>query len=145
MSLAKKPAESTILLSTKGDFATRKDLHAAVVLSVGTNMFKGFLGSHSIHGEIKSTARSRWQFRFDMGWSICLVFPQLSADSDVAGRVRCACPERPQFEKYDIHMLEIRSGSMRSICPSGLQSRVPDRHQLARFAMWISSPVCDRH
>ena len=126
----------------KGDVATRKELHAVVVLSVCTNMFQSFLGTHdegidsvdSIHGEIKVATPIRY------GLEDSFVFPQLSKDFDFAGRVRSACPERPKFEKYDIHMLKIRlgsmtsicwrtrSGSLTSICPSGLHCLVPDRH-----------------
>ena len=36
-----------------------------------------------------STATSRWLFRSGMDWTICFVFPQLSADFDLVGQVRC--------------------------------------------------------
>ena len=52
----------------KGDVATRKELSAIVVLSVGTTMFEGFLGTHdegidgvgSIHGEIQVATSTRY-------------------------------------------------------------------------------------
>ena len=75
-----------------------------------------------------STMRSRWSLRFGMDWRICLVFPQLSADIDLEGRVRCILPQASTVREFchqyvgnligecDIHMLEIRSGSFTSIC-----------------------------
>ena len=54
-----------------------------------------------------STMRSRWSLRFGMDWRICLVFPQLSADIDLEGRVRCILPRAPQFGNSAINMSEI--------------------------------------
>ena len=127
----------------KGDFATRRVLYAIVVLSVGTAILEGFLRTHdegmdgvvSIHGEIKVAAPIRYGLE-DLS---CL--PSAFSGFDLAGRVRCTFPRASrsftsirwrshcevlhpyvgdQAGKYDIHMLEIRSGSMTSICPSGL-------------------------
>ena len=38
--------DTSVQYFMKGDVATRKELYATVVLSVGTTMFKGFLGTH---------------------------------------------------------------------------------------------------
>ena len=78
----------------KGDLATRKEFNAIEVLSVGTTMFEGFLGTHdegvdgvgSIHGEIKVGT----PIQFGLEDLSCL--PSAFSGFDLAGRVRCTLP-----------------------------------------------------
>ena len=60
--------DTSLQFVMKGDIATRKELYAFVVLSVGTTLFKGILGTHderidgvgSIHGDIKVATPIRY-------------------------------------------------------------------------------------
>ena len=72
--------------SMKGDAATCKALYTSVVSSGGVFLELTTKESTAL---APSTMRSRWLLRFGMDWEVCFVFSQLSADIDLAGRVRC--------------------------------------------------------
>ena len=75
----------------EGDVATRKELYAIVVLSVGTTMFEGFLGTHdegvegvcSVHGETKVAILILYGLE-DL--------PSAFSGFELARRVRCTLP-----------------------------------------------------
>ena len=46
-----------------------------------------------------------------------------------------------QIEKYSIHMLQIWSGSMTSICPTDFITSFPIRHWLVHLALWYGRSV----
>ena len=97
--------------------------YTIVVLSGATIMFKGFWELTTK----EPTALASLATPIRMDWTICLVFLSFQRILTSQGEYDVSCPERPQFGKYDLHMLDIRSGSMTSTCPSGLQSPVSDR------------------